>query len=424
MAIKSGGWKWVLTRGKAVKSEKNVGNKRMTGTYTDITERKHLEEQLRQSQKMEAIGQLAGGVAHDFNNILTVIIGYGQLLLMDPTLTGQQKERVEHIVAASEKAGQLTSGLLTFSRKQVNNPQLVDLNTIVLQIKKFLARIIGEDVHLKLTCCAAALNVNVDSGQIEQILINLATNARDAMSKGGLLTIETGSQEIDATSCQDDGFSHGGHYAVITVSDTGCGMSGDTLKRIFEPFFTTKGDGKGTGLGMAIIHGIVKQHNGFINVYSELNIGTTFRIYIPVVDDVQVPDRQKAALSVPERGHETILLAEDDTSVRQLVEDILKSYGYEVILAENGQEAVEQFTMHKDRIKLVILDMIMPKMSGAQAQREIRLLQPDVQVLYSSGYTMDIIQNQGDLDERTHLIMKPVQPIELLKKVREMLDGS
>jgi CheY-like chemotaxis protein len=244
------------------------------------------------------------------------------------------------------------------------------------------------------------------------------------MSKGGLLTIETGSQEVDANSCQDDGCSHGGHYAVITVSDTGCGMSGDTLKRIFEPFFTTKGDGKGTGLGMAIIHGIVKQHNGFINVYSELNIGTTFRIYIPVVDDVQVPDRQQAALSVPERGQETILLAEDDTSVRQLVEDILKSYGYEVILAENGQEAVEQFTMHKDRIKLVILDVIMPKMSGAQAQREIRLLQPDVQVLYSSGYTMDIIQNQGDLDERTHLIIKPVQPIELLKKVREMLDGS
>jgi PAS domain S-box-containing protein len=424
LSMKSGGWKWVLTRGKAVTREKIVGNTRMTGTYTDITERRHLEEQLRQSQKMEAIGQLAGGVAHDFNNILTVILGYGQLLLMDPKLTDNQKERVEYIVAASEKAGQLTNGLLTFSRKQVKNPHVVDLNEIVQQIERFLVRIIGEDVNLRLTCYATPLRVNVDYGQIEQILVNLATNARDAMKNGGLLTIETGSQEIDPTSSKVGGFGERGLYAVITVSDTGCGMDGDTLRRIFEPFFTTKEVGKGTGLGMAIIHGIVKQHNGFINVYSEPNIGTTFRIYLPVVDNLRAVDIENTAFKVPKGGPETLLLAEDDLSVRTLVENLLKSYGYEVILAENGLEAVEQFTMFKDRVKLVILDIIMPKMSGAEAKKAIRLLKPDIKVLYSSGYPMDIIQTQSDLDEQTDLIMKPVQPIELLRKIREMLDAA
>jgi PAS domain S-box-containing protein len=424
MSLKSGEWKWVLTRGKAVMSDEDAGGTRITGTYTDITERKDLEEQLRQSQKMEAIGQLAGGVAHDFNNLLTVIMGYGQLLLMDPKLGERQKKQVEQIVSGAEKAAQLTNGLLTFSRKQLNNPNIFELNEVILQLHKLITRIIGEDIHVKLTCYLSPLYVNIDRGQIEQVVINLATNARDAMKKGGLLTIQTGFQEIDPASSKVSAFGTQGRYAVITVSDTGFGMDGDTLGRIFEPFFTTKEVGKGTGLGLAIIHGIVKQHNGFINVYSEPNLGTTFRVYIPIVDKELVVDTESFATKVPAGGSETILLAEDDVNVRELFESILKSYGYEVILAENGQDAVERFAQDKDRIKLVILDMIMPKMSGAQAHREIRQLQGNVKVLYSSGYTMDIITNQGDLDEGTELIMKPVQPLELLRKVREMLDIS
>ncbi len=396
----------------------------MLGIAEDITDRKHLEEQLLQSQKMEAIGQLAGGVAHDFNNILMVIMGYGQMLSRDLALDAHQKEKVELIIEASDKAALLTRGLLTFSRKQEMTPRVVNLNDVVQQVHKFLARIIGEDVQLTPKPDTSELLVKIDSGQIEQVLINLATNARDAMPKGGLLTIGTGLMDVDASFVQANGYGKTGRYALISVSDTGSGMDEKTRSRIFEPFFTTKEVGKGTGLGMSIVYGIVKQHHGFINVYSEPGIGTTFRIYIPLIDKGLAEDESVVMPTPPKGGSETILVAEDDAAVLMLTEEILTSFGYLVIPAEDGEDAVEKFKVHRDTIKLILMDIIMPKKNGKEAYREIRQLDADVKIIYSSGYTLDIIQSRDVLDEGAELIMKPVQPLELLRKVRELLDGE
>lgn len=395
---------------------------KILGAFKDITEQKHLEEQLRQSQKMEAIGQLAGGVAHDFNNILTVIMGYANLLGMKSDLDTHQKEAVEQILAASERAAQLTRGLLAFSRKQVLKPQLVNLNDIVQHVQKFIARVIGEDIQFKSTQNEIDLQIIVDSNQIEQVLINLATNARDAMPNGGVLTIETELREIEAAPDFEYVEGKPGRYACISVSDTGSGMNGETSARIFEPFFTTKEVGKGTGLGMAIVYGIVKQHNGFITVYSELGQGTTFRIYIPVAETKHAEDEMKPVQTAPKGGQETILLAEDDANVRKLVVTILTKYGYDVIQAEDGQDAVDKFAANKEKISLILMDMIMPKKNGKEAYEEISLMKQKVKVLYTSGYTADFIQNRGVSGEGIELIMKPVQPMELLRKVREMLD--
>ncbi|QEM70193.1 response regulator [Geobacter sp. FeAm09] len=388
----------------------------------DMTEQRTMEEQLRQAQKMEAIGQLAGGVAHDFNNVLTVIMGYCNLLQMDPKLDERQRDEVEQIVASSEKAAQLTRGLLTFGRKEVMDFRPANLNDIVQHVQKFLVRVIGEDIQLRTLCDGPAITVCVDSAQIEQVLINLATNARDAMQKGGLLSIETGIRDVGDAFLHAHGYGEPGRYACIAVSDSGCGMDEPTRKRIFEPFFTTKEEGRGTGLGMAIVYGIVKQHNGFINVYSEPGQGTTFRIYIPVSGQGPGPQQEAAEPAAPEVGTETILIAEDEVDVRGLMENILTRYGYQVILAEDGQEAVEKFTTNRGKIHLVLMDVIMPRKSGQEAVAEIRRLQPDMKVCYASGYTADFIRNRGVIDEGIELIMKPVQPLELLRKVREILD--
>ena len=412
-----------ILRTKKIPLFDSKGNARyLLGIAEDITDRKHLEEQLLQSQKMEAIGQLAGGVAHDFNNILMVIMGYGAILKRDMNPDDSLREKVEQILEASEKAAQLTSGLLAFSRKQVMKPRAEDLNAIVQHIQKFLARIIGEDIRLKSSLCPVDLHVNVDSGQIEQVLINLASNARDAMSRGGLLTIETGQMDVDAAFVQANGYGEPGRYACITVSDTGTGMDEKTRNKIFEPFFTTKEVGKGTGLGLAIVYGIIKQHNGFITVYSEPHIGTTFRVYLPLIGKEQAVEEPTSTPEPPQRGTETILVAEDEVTVRTLVREILAGYGYTVILAEDGLDAVEKFETNRDAIRLIIMDVIMPKMSGREAYDEIRKRNADVKVLYTSGYTMDIIQNRDVLDEGVELVMKPVQPLELLRKVRDLLD--
>jgi PAS domain S-box-containing protein len=423
LRMKSGDWKWVLTRGKVVLSEQDGSPLRMTGTHTDISERRKLEEQLRQSQKMEAVGQLAGGIAHDFNNILQVIMGYSNVLMADPVLEERLQEKVGKIIAASEKAAQLTKGMLAFSRKQVMAPRQINLNVIVQHVQQFLIRIIGEDIQFKLTLNELNLPVYIDSGQIEQVLVNLATNARDAMPKGGALTIETGLQEIDAPLKHEHAHGKPGHYAWVAVSDTGCGMGEETRTRIFEPFFTTKEVGKGTGLGMAIVYGIVQQHNGFISVYSEPGHGSTFRIFLPIVEPEQSSHEEKTTQNLPRRGYETILLAEDDVTVRELVVSVLTSFGYDVIQAENGEEAVEKFAANRSRIRLILLDMIMPKKNGDKAYEEICRLQPGVRALYMSGYTADFIQNRGVSEAGVELIMKPVQPLELLRKVRELLDA-
>jgi two-component system NtrC family sensor kinase len=388
----------------------------------DITGTKKLEEQLRQAQKMEAIGQLAGGVAHDFNNILQVIMTFATLMKMDNHLQAQDKDHVEQILASAHRAAHLTSDLLTFSRKKAMQPKPCDLNDIVLNFRKFLTRIIGEDITLKTTCWEAPLDVCADSGQLEQILINLATNARDAMPLGGEFTVTTEPAELDTAFVQEHGFGKPGRYAIMTVSDSGSGMDKEMLEKIFEPFFTTKGVGKGTGLGLAIVYGIVKQHGGHIAVSSEPGRGTTFRIYLPAIDSTEKALDELSPVGDEFTGSETILVVEDEEAVRQVASSVLQRFGYHVLTACDGKEGVEQFTAHRDEIKLVLMDVIMPTMNGREAVDRIREIRPDCRVLYTSGYTADIIQERSKLGSGEEIVQKPVPPLELLRKVRTMLD--
>jgi two-component system NtrC family sensor kinase len=390
----------------------------------DVTDQRNLEEQLRQSQKMEAIGQLAGGVAHDFNNLLTVIMGYGNLVRMKMPDDSPERSNLDHVLEAAGRATELTRGLLAFSRKQVMTPRTVDLNELIRDVEKFLRRIIGEDIRLQTTLSGFEPTVYVDKGQIEQALINLATNARDAMPKGGLLAISTELRELDAAFIRAHGQGEPGRYAVISVSDTGQGMDEALRHRIFEPFFTTKETGKGTGLGLSIVYGIVKQHNGSVNVYSEPGKGTTFRIYLPLVGQETAAVEEGKARPMPRGGTETILLAEDEPAVRKLVEIVLTEFGYTVIPAEDGQDAVEKFKANRERVSLLLMDLIMPGKNGREAYEEIRRMAPDVRVLFSSGYTADIIRSRGELDEGAELIYKPVDPLTLAAKVREVLDRA
>jgi PAS domain S-box-containing protein len=388
----------------------------------DITARKNLEQQLRQSQKMEAIGQLAGGIAHDFNNLLSVIIGYGNMAQMKMDAENPMKGNLDQIIAAAEKAAQLTKGLLAFSRKQEMKQQTVELNGLIEGVTKILKRVIGEDVQLETSFHGGKLFIHADSGQIDQVLMNLATNARDAMTGGGRLVISTELQEIEDSFIALYGFGRPGHYAVINVSDTGSGMDPQTLQNIFDPFFTTKEVGKGTGLGMSIVYGIITQHNGYIKVYSEPGIGTTFRLYLPLIE-AHEEEVAKLLPALPKGGNETILLAEDDQSIRDMEVSILQDFGYRVMVAQDGEEAVEIFRESGGTIDLVLLDMIMPRKNGSEACREIRTLASQVKVLFISGYTADLIKEKGLLEKEIELIMKPISPPDLARKVRELLDG-
>ena len=394
----------------------------LLGISEDITERKRLEEQLLQAQKMEAIGRLAGGIAHDFNNILMVIMGYADVLRQDSNLNDIHLDYVKKIQNSAEKAAQLTGNLLAFSRKQVMKTKVANLNYIVAHLQEFVGRIIGEDIQLRTIPKDADLLVDVDSGQIEQVLLNLATNARDAMPDGGVLTIETDLLDLDAMMVRVLGGAVAGRYACISVSDTGSGMDDKTRKRIFEPFFTTKELGKGTGLGMAIVYGIVKQHRGMISVYSEPGIGTTFRVYLPTLHRGKVDDEIAAAAATAPGGTETILLAEDEADLRTLMEEILTRHGYRVITAINGEEAVAKYTAHRKEVQLILMDMIMPRLSGKEACLQILRNDPEARIIFISGYTMDFVKQSDLVDHHTALLMKPVQPIALLRKVREMLD--
>lgn len=390
----------------------------------DITEHKSLEAQLLHAQKMDAIGQLAGGVAHDFNNIITVIIGYCSLMEMQIGEDDPQRVNIDQVIAASERAANLTRSLLLFSRKDAITPQRANVNDIVMNMGKFIKRIIGEDIQLETVMCKESLDVYVDTGQIEQVLMNLSTNARDAMDKGGILAIETSMYEITPSFVQVHGYGSPGSYALITVSDSGRGMDEKTQARIFEPFYTTKDVGAGTGLGLSIVYGIVKQHKGFINVYSEQGKGTTFSLYLPLINRFQEGDDAVPVLSISAMGTETILVAEDDISVCTYVESVLKKFGYEIIIARDGQEAVEKFIANKERIQLVFMDIIMPRKNGREVYDEIRKLKPDIKVLFTSGYTADIIRRRGEIDKDMYLIMKPVRPLVLLAKIREVLDTA
>jgi signal transduction histidine kinase len=381
------------------------------------------EERLRQAQKMEAIGQLAGGIAHDFNNILTAIIGYANLLSMKVEGDDIQADYVKHILSSAERAASLTQSLLAFSRKQIINPKPVDLNEIVCKVEKLLSRLIGEDIELKITSLGKNLTVLADGGQLEQVLMNLTTNARDAMPEGGLLTIETGYAEVDSMNSDEHLFSTPGEYALLSISDTGTGIDEKDRESIFEPFFTTKEVGKGTGLGLSIVYGIVKQHNGFINVYSKPGKGTTFRIYLPLLK-VDNETEVLKAVSFSEGGSETILLAEDDHDVRNITREVLEAYGYRVLEAVDGEDALVVFEKHADEIDLLMMDVIMPRKNGREAYEEISRTRPGIKTLFLSGYTKDLVYSKGILETGMDFMSKPVSPDELLRKVRHVLDGE
>jgi PAS domain S-box-containing protein len=387
----------------------------------DISERKKLESQLLQSQKMETVGQLSGGIAHDFNNILTAIIGYASILQMKMSKEDPLRHNADQILASSERAANLTRSLLTFSRKQIMNIQPVKINEIVKRVENLLLRIIGADIYIKTILTEEDLTIMADPGQIEQVLMNLATNARDAMPNGGSLTIETEIVELDEKYIKTHGYGEPGIYVRISFTDTGEGMDKETKEKIFEPFFTTKEVGKGTGLGLSMVYGIVKQHNGYINVYSELGKGTTFKIYLPLIK-AEIKETKLTELAPSIEGTEMILLAEDDEDVRTFTKAVLDEFGYTVIEAVDGQDAINKFMQNKDKIHLLLLDAIMPKKSGKDAYEKIKKLRPDTKALFMSGYSKDVLAKEGILEEGLNFVLKPVSPTNLLRKVREALD--
>lgn len=395
-----------------------------TAIVRDITEHKKLEEQFRHAQKMDAIGQLAGGIAHDFNNMLNAIIGFGSLMEMNMNDDDPNRAHLKEILSAGERATHLTRSLLAYSRKQIIDLKSENLNEIIRAVEKFLRRIIGEDIELKTILSDKELIAMVDSSQIQQVIMNIATNARDAMPDGGELIIETGIVQMDEEYIKMHGYGERGMYALLSITDTGIGMDEITMKRVFEPFFTTKEIGGGTGLGLSIVYGIIKQHGGFINVYSEPGRGTTFKIYLPFIkSEFEEAGTIKEIAPYPAGGTEMVLIAEDDEAVRKLIRDVLERFGYKVIAAEDGEDAIEKFRENKEEIRLLLLDLIMPRKSGKDVYEEIKEIKPDIKAIFLSGYTADILFKRGILDEGLDFIHKPFSPREILRKVREVLDS-
>lgn len=399
-------------------------------TLEDITERRRAEEvlrkseeQLRQWQKVEAIGRLAGGVAHDFNNLLMTIKGCSELLLGEIDERDPRREEVEEIRKAAERATSLTRQLLAFGRRQVLQPQVLNLNDIVENMNKMLCRLIGEDIQLLTILGPDLWPVKVDPGQIEQVLMNLAVNGRDAMPRGGKLTIETANKELDEDYARRHVAVKPGPYVLLAVSDNGCGMDKETQSHLFEPFFTTKEQGKGTGLGLSTVYGIIKQSGGNIWAYSELRQGTSFKIYLPTVEE-EVETYKTAALPPPPPGGtETILLVEDEGAVRTMISKVLQSGGYTVLEAQHGVEALRVCKKHKGPIHLMISDVIMPQMSGRELAGRLALRLPEMRVLYISGYPDNAIIHHGVLETGTAFLQKPFTLNALEYKVREVLDG-
>ncbi len=392
------------------------------GLEDEITERKRLQEQLLQSQKMEAVGRLAGGVAHDFNNLLTIINGYAQLLLERLSPEDPSRGQVQEIKNAGDRATSLTRQLLAFSRRQVLAAQVLDLNTVVVNLDKMLRRLIGEDIELVTVPGEALGRVKADPGQIEQVILNLAVNARDALPRGGKLTIETANAELDEAYAATHVPLTPGPYVMLAVSDTGHGMDRETQARIFEPFFTTKEKGKGTGLGLATVYGIVKQSGGYIWVYSEPGRGATFKIYLPRIEEaVKTSGPNKVDLGTP-GGSETILLVEDEASVRSLVRRTLEAKGYKVIEAGNGADALLTCSQYEGSVDLLVTDVVMPEMSGRELAERLAPFHPNMKVLFMSGYTDDAVVRHGVLEAETAFLQKPFTPDALARKVREALD--
>ncbi len=390
---------------------------------TDVTVRRHLEEQLRQAQKMEAVGMLAGGVAHDFNNLLTIISGYSQLILNSLQSGDPNLHSAEQIMKAGERAAALTSQLLAFSRRQALQPRVLDLNKLVTAMSPMLRRLIGEDIDLEFALRPELGMISADPGQIEQIVMNLVVNARDAMPKGGTITIETANVAIDESYSLRRLPVKAGPYTMIAVSDNGSGMDEIAQERLFEPFFTTKVSGRGTGLGLSSVYGIVKQSGGTINVYSVPNSGTSMKIYFPRVDrpvalESEIPQQMAA------RGTETILVVEDDDMVRHLVRETLNRSGYRILDAEGPLEARRISETYRGKIHLLITDVVMPKVSGRELAAQLTAGRTDLKVLYMSGYTDSAIVNTGILRKEVSFLQKPFTPSTLMTKVREVLESG
>ena len=402
---------------------------KMVGTAQDVTEAKQAEEallqselQLRQAQKMEAVGRLAGGVAHDFNNLLTVITGYCELML-SPSKNGEtNKQCTEEILKAADRAASLTKQLLAFSRKQVLQPKVLDLNAVVTGMERMARRLIGEDIELRTLLKTPLGKIKADPGQIEQVILNLVVNARDAMPRGGRVLIQTENVTLNSKSGLEERELHPGPYVLLAVTDTGVGMTPEVRLHLFEPFFTTKGHGKGTGLGLATCYGIVKQSGGDIRVYSEPNRGTTFKIYLPCVADEVSPTPSKE-IRGPRGGSETILLVEDEPGLRKLAANILRNQGYFVYEAEDGFSGVQLAQgENAPRLDLIVSDVIMPRMGGKEMVDNLKLQYPDLRVLFTSGYTDDALADHGVLSPGLDFIEKPFSPHRLANKVRDVLD--
>lgn len=393
------------------------------GIARDVTERKKLEDRLRYAQKMEAIGKLAAGVAHDFNNILTAIVGYGNVLQMKMPKDDPLRNNVDQILASTERAANLTHSLLTYGTKQAVTLGPVDMNDVIRKMEKLLEGLLPETVRLTIKPGEGPMNVMADRAQMERVFMNITANARDAMPDGGTITITTGRAELGAEYIKARRYGTVGAYAAVLITDTGIGMDETIRKKIFEPFFTTKSYSKGTGFGLSIVYGIVKQHNGYIDVESEPGRGTTFTVYIPVERPAPAEIERTPAVAAVLEGNETILVAEDEEPVRKLAKTVLEGFGYRVITAADGEEAVRLFSENRGRIQLLILDVIMPKMNGREAYRAIHEMQPGIKALFMSGYAEEIISKKGIIEPGLNFVLKPVPPKELVRKAREVLDA-
>jgi signal transduction histidine kinase/CheY-like chemotaxis protein len=395
---------------------------RLILSLQDASARGHLEQQLRQSQKMEALGMLAGGIAHDFNNLLTIISGYSQMIQAGLPPGERGRTAIEQVLKACDHAAGLTSQLLAFSRRQPVQPRILDVNRLVEHTAGLLRRLIGEDIDLRIKQDSATGSIHADAGQIQQMILNLAINARDAMPNGGSLLIQTRAVELGSDYIGHHFGIKPGRYAVLEVSDTGTGMSEATRKRVFEPFFTTKAEGKGTGLGLSTVYGIVKQFGGSIDIYSEAGHGSTFRVYLPRVED-SIEQESARAPEIPD-GKETLLLVEDEEGVRKMVRIALERCGYTVLAAASGPEALGLARLHEGPIDVLITDMVMPRMHGSDLAQELLEDRPGIAIIYMSGYPGDAFQGEKALDAEASFLQKPFAPIMLIAKVREVLDNK
>jgi PAS domain S-box-containing protein len=423
MRHKDGSWRTLESSASTILKAGQV--EKLVIVNRDVTERKRLEEQFRQSQKMEAVGRLSGGVAHDFNNLLGVIIGYGEVVQEGTGADSPLRTCVEEMLKAGHRAASLTRQLLAFSRQQVMDPRVLDLNAVVKDMEKMLKRLISEDIHLKTDLDSGLARIKADQGQIEQVIMNLVVNARDAMPSGGDLEIKTRNFHMDEAFVRRYPYPvQPGNYILLTVTDAGVGMDATTRARVFEPFFTTKEKGKGTGLGLSTVYGVVKQSGGYIEVVSEPGAGATFKIYLPKVEEALDTQKQTSELPASLHGTETVLLVEDELSLRKLSRHLLELCGYSVLEAENGVEAMKISQEHQQRnIDLLLTDVVMPGMGGRVLADQLVKQRPKTRVLYMSGYTGQTVGDHGVLAEGSFFLPKPFTREGLARKVREALDG-